>query len=202
VSADEARVDYPPSGTIDLHDDVTGIPYSCSGTLSDETEHTSVYVCSEPATYYHAGLRTISVRYESDDTCFLSSNTTEPGPDPTHLVVQADTTIQLGVQPATWLLGSSAPLHVTAIVQSPAGTPPGYVIITFPGQAPVNVPLVNGMASADFIPTSAGTFTITANYPEDADPDYAASTPPWSSLPRPMNLRQPWSTHRPIRRSR
>ena len=109
VAADEPRVDYPPQGTIDLHDDLTGEMYSCAGTLVDETEHTSTYVCGSKATYWHAGLRTISVRYEPDPvdgTCFLPSNTTDPGPDPTHLVNQAVPVITLGVSPSVGLVGA------------------------------------------------------------------------------------------------
>jgi hypothetical protein len=179
VVADDLKVDYPPTGTVYLYDDGDPV-YMCEGTLEGETENTSVFVCPDLdnyPVYVHAGERTIRVVYESDDVCFNSSSTESPGPDPVHIVEPAATDLVLGVSPPTGHVNESLTVTVRAQAVAPgAGTPTGWVVIKFPGQADRAVDLVDGAATSTYVPTVAGSFTITVEYPEEADLDFLGVT--------------------------
>jgi hypothetical protein len=160
-----------PTGEISVIDDIGVL--NCAATMTAAMNGN--YTC--PAVKYNiAGIRTIKARFDSDNTCQVSSTTSDPGPDPTHEVLAADTQISLGVEPSFLQINQSMTVNISVTAPGTGITPSGFVMVKFPGQTPNNADRkltlsATGTASTTYVPTTAGVFTITVDYPGDnADP--------------------------------
>jgi hypothetical protein len=174
VTANSPRADIP-TGEISLydHEGAPSLPYFCSHTLVEADNGN--WTCTSPATYWTAGNKTVTARFDSDNSCQISSITT---PDLIHEVKQSPTIVSLAVNP--WIGHINESLTVTVSVQAAApgaGTPTGWVIVDFPGFGARRVDLSSsGIGLVTFAPLSnPGTFTISVQYPEEADENYEAS---------------------------
>jgi len=131
---------------------------TCSGTLTD-----GFLTCSSQA-YMNAGTQTVIVNYEN--TC---QETYE------HVVNRAAPAIQLSYTPSPPTINQPVTVTAKVIAVAPGGgTPAGTVRLTFPGQPDCTANLANGSGSCTCTPPSAGSVTVTANYPGTSN--YLASS--------------------------
>ncbi|MBA8888226.1 putative repeat protein (TIGR01451 family) [Dokdonella fugitiva] len=119
----------------------------------------------------HAGLRTLTARYEADTFAFDSNAATT-----THQVGPAETSLTAFQSPDASVWGEDVVYTAQLAAVAPASIEPEGLVTFDDGMQSCSAPVVHGIASCGFVPATVGSRVVSVAYAGSADASASATS--------------------------